>query len=381
MNEKIKQTGNQIFGEKFFKIRPKIFCWRGKTMKRFYIAGILVFLAFWLVSCRQSENQAYRGFALTREKASIAATGVCMDTDITVRLYDTNDFRVLQKCVDVLLKFDSLLSVTDEASEVYMLNHRTENNVEISSTLSDLLSDCLWYSSLTDGAFDVTIYPIGRLWGFTTPSYRVPEEGEISDALYKVGYRKVKFDHDNVLLEDGMMLDFGAVAKGYASEILKEKLIQNGVSDAVISLGGNVVTLGSKSGEKWRVAIQDPSDTKGYVGVLLTTDAAVVTSGCYQRNFSLDGVLYHHILDPKTGYPAQNQLVSVTVIGTDAEAADALSTAFFVMGYEASAQFLKQHPELSAIFVTSENEVFYTRSLDENFSFGQKSEKYDFIPF
>ena len=189
----------------------------------------------------------------------------------------------------------------------------------------------------TNGAYDPTVYPLMRAWGFTDGNYRVPADAELDALLQTTGWTEVSADGTTASLPEGFALDLGGIGKGYAAGRCKEILKAHGVTSALLSLGGNVSALGSKpDGADWTVGLQDPQ-TDGCFGYVSASDVSVVTSGGYQRYFEQDGVRYHHILDPKTGRPAASGLQSVSVVSQDDTLADALSTALFVMGLDAGA--------------------------------------------
>lgn len=290
-------------------------------------------------------------------------TLTAMDTVITLTVYGRSG--LLDGCAERILDLEKKLSVTDEASEICALN--TNGSAELSAGTAELIRRALEFSAETGGALDITIYPVVRAWGFTTGDYRVPSDSELSALLALVDYGKVELEGNTCRLPEGAMIDLGAVAKGYASDVLAAYLRENGVKRAILNLGGNVYALGAKpGGEPWRVGIADPFG-EDYAAVVTVTDKAVVTSGGYQRYFEQDGVTYRHIIDPSTGKPVDNGLASVTVIGTEGLACDALSTALFVMGLDRAAEFWRTHGGFEAVFITSEGEILITSGLENIF--------------
>ena len=239
----------------------------------------------------------------------------------------------------------------------------------------DLLRSSLHLCQLTDGALDITAYPAGSAWGFTSGEYRVPDSGELEQLVPTIDYTKLSLDQaQSVTLPAGMALDTGAVAKGYAGDWLKETLTSNGISSALLDLGqSSIQTVGVKpDGSPWRIGIQDPSGDS-YLGVLELTDQAMGTSGSYQRFFEEDGVRYCHIIDPDTAAPAQSGLASVTVVSDSCMVCDGLSTALFVMGRETAAlywDFMRADPNLDfeATFIEEDGSIFVTEGLEDSFS-------------
>lgn len=264
------------------------------------------------------------------------------------------------------------LSVTDEKSEIFALN--SNGGGEVSSETAELIEFALDMCESTDGALDITIYPVLRAWGFTVDDvdydngFVLPTDGELSELLALVDYRRVEVSDDSVTLGEGMMLDLGAVAKGYASDRIAGYLRRGGVTSALLNLGGNVYALGKKpNGVKWTIGVADPING-GTLGTLQVEDAAVVTSGGYERSFTgSDGVRYHHIIDPSTGRPADSGLASVTVVGDSGARCDALSTALFVMGLDRASDYWRENDGFEAVFVTSDGELFVTAGLEDNF--------------
>ena len=193
-------------------------------------------------------------------------------------------------------------------------------------------------------------------------------EKELAGLLERVDYTAVEWDGETVALPDGMELDFGSVAKGYAGQKAAEALRAAGVTSALLDLGGNIQTVGSHDGQPWRIGITDPEDPQSYLGVVTVEDEAVVTSGGYQRYFEENGVRYWHILDPATGQPARSGLSSVTIIGSDGGLCDGLSTALFVLGLEGAADYWRQWGGFEAVLITDEGQVWITEGLEDRFT-------------
>lgn len=221
----------------------------------------------------------------------------------------------------------------------------------------------------TDGALDVSIYPVLRAWGFTTGSYQVPTQEEIENLLTQVDYRKVTLENGTASIAQGMEVDLGSVAKGYTGDQVSQLLREGGVTSALLNLGGNVQLVGGKpDGSDWRVAVQDP-ESDGYLGVLSLRDKAAITSGGYERYFvGDDGEVYWHIIDPATGAPARSGLISVTVIGDRGVVCDALSTALFVMGLDKAAEYWRRYGDFEAVFVAEDGSVAITSGLQDCFT-------------
>lgn len=308
--------------------------------KKILILTLLIITVLFLASCGEEEY---------------SETFFAMDTVMTITAYGDGAKEASEEAYKEIVRLEKLLSVTDEESEIYALNHRTTSNV--SSETANLITEAVKISGETEGAFDITLYPVSLLWGFTEDENRVPKEDEIKTVLKNTGYKKIVINENNVLIPDKMMLDLGGIAKGYASDRVCEILKENGIKSAVVSLGGNVRTIGKKpNGSLWKIGIASPfgGDSEQSVEV---GESAVVTSGGYQRNFTVDGKTYHHIIDPKNGYPAESDIASVTVITKNGAEADALSTAFFVMGAEKTKEYCKNHSGVSAVIIMQDGEI------------------------
>ena len=297
------------------------------------------------------------------EQESLSSELYAMDTVMSLTAYGAHAKEALEAAETEISRLDKLLSISSESSDIYQVNQNGSG--ELSEDTRELLASALEYFQETDGVFDCTIEPIMEAWGFTTHDYRVPDSSELSGLLPLVDASAVFLNGDQVNLPSGVRLDLGGIAKGFTSSRVMDIFAQNGVTSGIISLGGNVQTLGRKpDGSLWRVGIQDPGNLNSMFAVVEVADEAVITSGAYQRYFEQDGVRYHHIIDPRTGYPADSGLTSVTIISPDGTLADALSTSLFIMGPEKAAAFWQQHKDkFDAIMMTDDGTVLVTSGL------------------
>ena len=311
-------------------------------------------------ACESSENEEH------------SKDWFAMDTFIRVTAYGENAPGAIEDVQDKIFQLEELWSVTDEGSELYALDHGGSNAV--SSETAELISFALDISEKSGGALDPTIYPVLSAWGFTTDEKRVPPSDELSQLLELVNYRAVSVSENTVTLKPGMMLDLGAVAKGAASDAAAEILRKSGVTSALLDLGGNIMTIGTKpDGKAWRIGVKDPR-RDGSVGVLELSDCAAVSSGMYERYFiGEDGTLYGHIIDPKNGYPVNNELLSTTIISPNGRLCDALSTAVFVMGTERAAELWRDMGGFDMILITKDNEVIITDGVEGRFTLADNS--------
>ena len=284
-------------------------------------------------------------------QAAESRTFFAMDTVMTLQVPSAEE-TLLDCCEARVADLEEKLSVTEEGSWIARLNAGEVVNAD--DEVRALIAFALQMGAETDGALDITLYPVVRAWGFTTGDYRVPSEKEISALLTHVDYRAVSVSDAEIQLPEGMMIDLGSIAKGYVSDVLAELLRENGIESALMDLGGNVYCVGSKeNGKPWRIGIQSP-DGDGYIAALSVSDCAVVTSGAYERYFEAEGVRYGHIFDPSTGRPVSGDLLSVTVIGENGARCDALSTALFVMGSEKACAWLEAHDDVEALLLNTE---------------------------
>lgn len=291
-----------------------------------------------------------------------------MDTVMTINAYGSKSESAVKAAQNEISRLDSLLSVQSETSEIFKLNQSKE--MTVSEDTLTLITRSKEIYTLTDGAFDISCEPLTREWGFYSGlENRVPSQQAIENALKGVGAAHIKIKDSTITLDENTSLDLGGIAKGYASQKAAEILKENGVNSALMSLGGNVRAVGSKpDGENWSVAITDPDDNSKSIGTLKISDKAVVTSGGYQRYFEENGQIYHHIIDTKTGYPADSGLKSVTIVSSDDTFADALSTSLFVMGLEKSGEFYSENSSLfGAVFITDKGEIYVTDNLKDSF--------------
>jgi ApbE family protein len=292
-----------------------------------------------------------------------------MDTYVTIEAFGENSEKAVSDAEQEIKRLENLWSVTDENSEIYAVNHSGGQPVFISDETAELIEYALEISDLTDGALDISLYPVLLEWGFTTGEYKIPDEETLQNLLIRTGYEKVKLDGNYINLEDEMQIDLGAVGKGFTGDLLVEKIKENSVKSALINLGGNVQTIGTKpDGSDWKVGITSPYG-EGNFAVLEISDKAIVTSGGYERYFiGEDGRQYHHILNPETGKPAESGLISVSVIASEGRLCDALSTSLFVMGLEKAENLWKSKNDFDMILVTENGEIYITEGIEDNFS-------------
>ena len=300
----------------------------------------------------------------TKSQEAISKTGIYFDTVIQIDIYDSNNTKLLDRCFEHCETFEQTISRTIETSEIYQINHAKGAPVEVSDVTLELLQKGIEYGDLTNGKFDITIAPLMELWDFKNNTGDVPEDKDIQKALSHVNYKNIIIEGTRVTLTDPYAaIDLGGIAKGYMADFLKEYLVSEGVKSALINLGGNILTIGSKpNGTPFNLGIQKPFDEQGTtITSVKTIDTSVVSSGVYERYFEADNKLYHHILDTTTGYPCDNELLGVTILSEDSVDGDVLSTSCFVLGLDDGVKLIKSLDGVEAIFITEDNKLIDTR--------------------
>ena len=291
-----------------------------------------------------------------------------LDTAITLKVYGSKRVVVLKKLEDKINELDDMLSTGKETSEVSRLNRSGE--AVLSPTVANLVKRSLDIYKKTDGLFDITIYPLMELWGFPTKNYKVPLEKEIEEKLKLVGSDKIDFNEETRKISfknKGMEIDFGGIGKGYITDELVKILTDEKVESAIINLGGNVFGFRKKpDGSLWNIAIRDPNEPDKYMAAIRLEDSAVITSGGYERYFEENGIIYHHILDPRTGKPSESGLKSVSIISKDGTLADALSTSLFIMGEEKAIGYWKENGnDFDILLMTKDNRLLVSAGIKD----------------
>ncbi len=292
-----------------------------------------------------------------------------LDTIVTITLYDSNDQNILNGAFDLCEQYENLLSKTRESSEIYQFNNRKNNEpITVSDETAELLQKGLYYSEVSDGAFDITIAPASELWDFKSENPRLPNAEELKEKVKDIGYKNLHLD-GNILTSDDprTQIDLGAIAKGFIADKLKEYLLEEGVTSAVINLGGNVLCVGNKpDGSNFHIGLQKPFESHSEtIETLAIDDLSVVSSGIYERYFKVDGTLYHHILNPKTGYPYENNLTAVTILSEQSVDGDGLSTTCFSLGLEKGKKLIESLDNTYAVFITKDGQLHYTKGFEQ----------------
>lgn len=333
-------------------------------MKRPFKAILAVFLL--LCSCGAGE-----GSSADAKGGSETLTFFAMDTYMNITAYDGDTQKALKAAEEEIKDLEALISVTDEQSEVYKLDHSGGTPFEVSDETLSLIDFSLKMNKSTGGALDMTLYNVLREWGFTTGEYKVPDDETLAALVENTGCEKISINGNAVTLPEGISIDLGSIGKGEAGDRVVDALKQNGVTSALLDLGGNIQTLGTKpDGSLWRIAVRDPMSGEGSLGVVETADCAVITSGGYERFFiGEDGNIYWHILDPATGRPANSGILSSTVIGKSGRLCDALSTSLFVMGEKRAVEYYRNSPEdFEMILITDDSRALVSEGIYDSFT-------------
>ncbi len=328
-----------------------------KQQSYIYKINIIFFLlclcGFHLSGCRpQSQPVTYTDFYF--------------DTVISLTFYNNDDSVLVDECFKRCDAYEKMFSRTIEGSDVWRINNSNGTPVPVSEETYDLIQEALFYCELTEGKIDITVAPLMDFWDFSnkTDGSKPPSSEEISALLAHVDYRMIELGENNtVTLKDPeAAIDLGFIAKGYIADRLKEYLVSQGVTSALINLGGNVCVLGNKpDGSSYTIGIQKPFAPAGTtIDTVQITDSSVVTSGTYERSFEYEGITYHHILDATTGYPADNTLTGVTIVCPSSVRADALSTTCFVLGEEQALKYINTVEYTECILINREDEIIYS---------------------
>ena len=339
------------------------------------LAGTLILSSAVLSGCSSKVNTTQTADSESQEP--ISTTAIKLNTAVTVTIYDSQDRNLLTECMNLCDKYEKIFSRTASDSELYKLNRRqltpvngTDHTYQVSDSLAELIQKGLYYSDLSDGAFDIAIEPLTSLWDFTAEDPQVPDDSLIQAALPKCDYHNISVDrvkNEITLNTDDTAIELGAIAKGYIADRLKDYLVSRNVKSAIINLGGNVLCIGEKpDNSAFKIGIQKPfADRSETIAVMDIRDKSVVSSGIYERCFEQDGTLYHHLLNPETGYPYDNGLIAVTIISNKSVDGDALSTTCFALGLENGMKLAESLDDVQAFFVTSDYEIHYTKDFQK----------------
>jgi thiamine biosynthesis lipoprotein len=305
----------------------------------------------------------------------LSKTNFLLGTIIDITIYDKNDEEIIDKAFSRISEIEKKMTINNaETSEIIALNNASgKDEVVLSPDTFFVLRKGREYSERSMGEFDITIGTVVKQWNIGTDYAAVPDKDELEKAVKLVDYTKLKLNEEQSTAKlevPGMKADLGAIAKGYAADEVARVLKENGVKHAIINLGGNILTIGGNpNGSPWRIAIQDPFNTRGdFIGVVSVENKSVVTSGTYERFFEENGKKYHHILNSSTGYPVDNNLYSVSIITDESIDGDGLSTTTLLLGLEEGLKLIEGLENIEAIFITADKKVYATSGIKDIFT-------------
>lgn len=319
------------------------------------------------------------GCVFPTSKNEVSNSGFYFNTIINITLYNTNNSKLIDDCFDIAHKYENMFSNTIPESDISKINDNAGiKSVKVNPETIELLNSAIKYCELSNGKFDITIGKLSELWNISKISQNIkndenitddsviPKESDILALVNHINFHNIIIDSNSVYLSDSdAKIDLGGIAKGFVADKMKEYLLENGINSAIINLGGNVLTIGSNSnGNSFNVGIQKPFNKSGEIITKISViSKSVVTSGIYERYYKVDDVIYHHLLDSKTGYPINNNLLSVTIISDSSTEGDALSTICFSLGLDEGMNLINQTDNIEAIFITDDYELHYSDGL------------------
>lgn len=327
-------------------------------MKKYWLFLLLVVL---LVSCKPT---------VRKESRTVFALGTVCNIQLFTEKPQMEVESILETCTHRLEELERHLSANAETSTLIDINKAAGvSAVNVPADIYPLFERAAFFAEKTDGAFNPVIGSVVKLWNIGFENVRKPADRDIKEALSRTDYRDLQLTGAAVFLKkEGMKLDLGAIAKGFAADELSRIVKQAGIAHAVIDIGGTISTVGARpDGNLWNIGIRDPRVQQGQPVISAPVESlSISTSGSYERYFEQDGVRYHHILDPATGYPVRNNLTAVSVFSDSATDADALSTACFVLGYEKAIKLLAELPGTEALFIFDDNSIHTTDGLKKH---------------
>ena len=320
---------------------------KNKRFSKFLVLSILI--VFLLSGCNTKYSQNPK---LIKEVQFV------LGTTGQIQVYSESEEtgqESISKTFNRIRDIENKMSTSIEGSDVYRLNeNKNSEYINIDEETIYVINKGLEYYYVTSGAFNINIGALINLWGIGKETARIPSEQEITDALQHIDIDTMAIKNNSVMLEDPLsQIELGGIAKGYAVDEATRMLREEGINNALVNLGGDIYALGKRyDGKPWTVGIQDPEQSSKLIASLPLTDQSIVTSGDYERYFMEDGVRYHHIIDPETGYPVRNELRSVTIISDLAIDGDVLSTAVFILGLEKGLELIESLDGVEAVSYT-----------------------------
>ncbi|MFS0865513.1 FAD:protein FMN transferase [Fredinandcohnia sp. 179-A 10B2 NHS] len=338
-------------------------------MKKLGLLLVCLSVLFTVIGCAQKEGSSTSLITNNPYKR----TEFLMGTVVTVKIYDEDKEEVLDPVFERIFELADRIGVNEEESEIIDINKNAGiQPVQVSADIYRLIEAGKAHSKLANGTFDISVGPLTTLWNIGFPDARKPEQEEINQVLPLIDYNQIYLNVEEqtvYLANQGMELDLGAIAKGFITDEVKDVLLEHDVHSAIIDLGGNIYVLGKNAnGSDWTVGIQDPFSPRGeIVGKIKESNKSIVTSGVYERFLEVDGVKYHHILNPIDGYPYNNDVAGVSIITDKSIDGDALSTTLFSKGIQGGLEYIENIEDAEAIFVSQDKKIYFTSGLKGEF--------------
>lgn len=307
------------------------------------------------------------------EESKVSKSGYALGTLINLSAYGSKAQKAIDQAFNKLNDIDDIMSAFKEKSEISKISSKAGRDSEqLSRETYFVVKKALEYSKILEGTFDPTIRPLVKLWGIGSKEEKIPTDNEIENAMKLVNYNDVILDESSqsvMLKHEGQSLDVGGIAKGFAADEVRDIFFKNNIKSALIDLGGNIFALGKKNDNNlWKVGIQNPFKPRGeFLGILSVKDKSIVTSGNYERYFEKDGHRFHHIIDPKTGYPSKSQIISATIISNNSIDGDGLSTGIYILGIDKSLNIIESIKGVDAILVTEDKKIYVTSGVNDIF--------------
>lgn len=342
-------------------------------MKWKWVVPLFCLASLLLAACQMGSNSEPAGEPLAIVKKPLTRSESLLHTAVQLSIYHDGQEEVMDEAIAYIKEMEALLSTNLEGSDVYRINQAAgQGAVVVDERTVDIIEQALEMSQLSGGKFDIAIGAISNLWKIGSDEARKPSEAEIAAALPLIHYDGIQLDRakQTVEIQQGMVLELGAISKGYIADKVAELFASKGITTAIINLGGNVVVMGTSPThtDGWQVGVQDPDEVRGEtVGSVPVTNGSIVTSGIYERYLEVDGTRYHHILDPATGYPVENEISGVTVFSDRSVQGDALSTTLFLLGIEKGLEFVHQLEGVEAVFIDKDRGVHLSQGLRDRF--------------
>lgn len=335
--------------------------------------GIIILIIIVIITALYNGKKEYGYFE---------RTVFLLGTMINLKIWGGDGEEAIEEAIDKLNYIEDNMSAFKENSDIGKINSSKGETVLVSKDSFDLIRKTIEYSDITEGAFDPTIRPLVKLWGIGAKDDYIPEKNEIIEELKLVNYKDIQFNINNRsirLKNKKQSIDLGGIAKGYAADEVKSIFTKNGIKSAIIDLGGNVFVMGNKiDNTPWNVGVQDPYKNRGeYVGYLKLKDKSIVTSGYYEKYFEKDGECFHHIIDPKTGYPSDSIIVSATIVSDKSIDGDGLSTGIYILGVDKGIEIINNKEEIEGVIITENKKIYITSGLKDSFIL--TNEEYELI--